>query len=1103
MREGRSSPRGGRRSPRSGDDGDENILDSPRREGRKAIDEEQLDYSNIGGMDRLLVGGSSLNRWHMVAGPDRGGRGRDLDVSGMGWSDVDPMVDATALSQGITGRFLGSTSGLNSSATLERGGAVERTAPVVTPARRATMDNRAVQAEAPVLSRRASFDDTLRARELEQNQALLSASTGVGAAAGAAGVAGADACRACAKKPCTSLLSALTAPCRLCAKCVCPGLAGGGEEKDEDTANQADWLLAESEGLYKAPLRASVKAIVDKGRLRNRVMRETASLIQKASDEIDILRQAGDDEEKDGERVLSARELRTTLDKIRSRGVATVDDYMSLDGRLKTCGDPVVPSAQRSVEMSLLREAAKLKKDGATMVRVPATGVGHDLAGRGLRHAELIIALSKVAIYDHPLFTPEERLASLLRAAYGTYRTHLDGDLSTYHARRLEALVERLEAFHEASMVEGDEGEAESRMAELRNAAYRDATTRHRRSQPPGAEGSAMPKRSVSSMVRDTHDDALQTLSALVDDEHTTRTLGRDLYDTWRAVQQARLEAGGGEGSKPIRSTPLNLKTVKVDVPDLPKKKKKRKSGIGAGAMIGAECRVLETLKRFEKMLGWVKETIIEGREQEARDKRRARAAHFRNGEEDAEGADTAPPGSPQRAKRDEDDDREEPDSPRTTKFHKKQAAEDAEWIDTTYKLIEASRTLILTDQGGQPGKKKKRSRGGDGKEDDDGMPPDPSSLFKPNQPQVGPASSGYVLKLTTGDTSITPDDELDNAGRIRRHKLRRLQVYAVTKVNGEQVSRTSSATMDWPSMVATLDRIVRLRLVHRPRSVEVEIWARGGGYLGLTDIKIATIPVPLPGQGGDLTNAPITSITQTASWYQFADAKTMPAMPVVQRGTEGGLCAGLLSCVRSCCGSGGAGEGGDEAELMRRTHGSMLIGAQWSPDPSHHKKGNDGADGHDGGMHDSTHSPLQSGGGGGDDGDNDAGPPLLPDKAVEMDYDSLLIGREGKENSMANRFTKESDFLNLIPNSNKVKCKNWLVKILLSRKRGLDRPRRRTAHNFLTTFRTVGRPSSQPSLTHVSALPPLLGGPERLPKRAASPPARGTRRARRQRRPR
>ena len=225
--------------------------------------------------------------------------------------------------------------------------------------------------------------------------------------------------------------------------------------------------------------------------------------------------------------------------------------------------------------------------------------------------------------------------------------------------------------------------------------------------------------------MRDTHDDALQTLSALVDDEHTTRTLGRDLYDTWRAVQKAREKAGEGTG-KSIRSTALNLKKVKVEVPDLPKEKKskkgkKKKSGLGAGATIGAECRVLETLARFEKMLEWIKATIIEGREQEAREKRRARAAKFHTVEEEGAEGPVAP-GSPERREGEHQERMEEPDSPRTQAFHEKQSAEDEEWIDTTYKLIDASRTLILTDQGSHPGavapKRKRRTSQDDEKVD-------------------------------------------------------------------------------------------------------------------------------------------------------------------------------------------------------------------------------------------------------------------------------------------------------------------------------------------------------------------------------------------------
>ena len=60
-----------------------------------------------------------------------------------------------------------------------------------------------------------------------------------------------------------------------------------------------------------------------------------------------------------------------------------------------------------------------------------------------------------------------------------------------------------------------------------------------------------------------------------------------------------------------------------------------------------------------------------------------------------------------------------------------------------------------------------------------------------------------HTTSATLGDSSYTPDDAVEHKEKLRRQKLKRLRLYAVTIINGETVSRTASVSLEWPSMVA------------------------------------------------------------------------------------------------------------------------------------------------------------------------------------------------------------------------------------------------------------------------------------------------------------
>ena len=67
-----------------------------------------------------------------------------------------------------------------------------------------------------------------------------------------------------------------------------------------------------------------------------------------------------------------------------------------------------------------------------TVVRPTSTGVGpsvlayHGADDLGSKHTELVINSSRLVLYDHPLFSAEDRISADLRAAYGTYHQELE-----------------------------------------------------------------------------------------------------------------------------------------------------------------------------------------------------------------------------------------------------------------------------------------------------------------------------------------------------------------------------------------------------------------------------------------------------------------------------------------------------------------------------------------------------------------------------------------------------------------------------------------------------------------------------------------------------
>uniref|UniRef100_A0A7S2BIU1 CC2D2A N-terminal C2 domain-containing protein n=2 Tax=Octactis speculum TaxID=3111310 RepID=A0A7S2BIU1_9STRA len=113
---------------------------------------------------------------------------------------------------------------------------------------------------------------------------------------------------------------------------------------------------------------------------------------------------------------------------------------------------------------------------------------------------------------------------------------------------------------------------------------------------------------------------------------------------------------------------------------------------------------------------------------------------------------------------------------------------------------------------------------------------------------------------------------------------LRRVYFYVVIRANGQELARTKPSSLVPPLMTVHFqDPLLRLTLIHRPRLIEAQVWMRrtGGGYLNALpklrkDELVASVPVPLPGDGASLDGQIAQSLSDSIAWHSFACSKSM-----------------------------------------------------------------------------------------------------------------------------------------------------------------------------------------------------------------------------------
>ena len=120
-----------------------------------------------------------------------------------------------------------------------------------------------------------------------------------------------------------------------------------------------------------------------------------------------------------------------------------LESLYSREGLLRAGLDPLEHYHQRpplyhSAEYDTLRKRCSYLR---TYVQ---PGCDESVSGGVVQGADLQISLASVALFDHPLFGPEDRLYSQLRLLYGEYHRHLKVQASNYLKLRLQTLLDAL-----------------------------------------------------------------------------------------------------------------------------------------------------------------------------------------------------------------------------------------------------------------------------------------------------------------------------------------------------------------------------------------------------------------------------------------------------------------------------------------------------------------------------------------------------------------------------------------------------------------------------------------------------------------------------------
>jgi hypothetical protein len=154
-------------------------------------------------------------------------------------------------------------------------------------------------------------------------------------------------------------------------------------------------------------------------------------------------------------------------------------------------------------------------------------------------------------------------------------------------------------------------------------------------------------------------------------------------------------------------------------------------------------------------------------------------------------------------------------------------------------------------------------------------------------------SDAGYSADLDDGSGNI------DDVERQRRSEIDGYQFFVALVVDGKRVMRSAAQPLQraFAEFGNSLDLRLRLHLVHRPRSLVVQIWRTGwrlpsccaclcmagmgdqsgagaGGY-SIFDTLLASVAVPVPGSNMD-DQVSAHAIAPTSGWYNFSSVAPM-----------------------------------------------------------------------------------------------------------------------------------------------------------------------------------------------------------------------------------
>ncbi|CAM9139827.1 unnamed protein product, partial [Phaeothamnion confervicola] len=437
--------------------------------------------------------------------------------------------------------------------------------------------------------------------------------------------------------------------------------------------------------------------------------------------------------------------------------------------------------------------------------------------------AELRVAVSRMALHDHPCMGPEDRLFVRMRVLFGQYRAALEGGEAEHLRGRLGAVVAALvQRRWEWEQGSGSEGGGSG-----------------------SSNGGGSGKRGSNGQedLRRLWADALGTLSGLVAAEAGTLALARRLRWLWGELQEQRRQ-------QRFVSTPARL-TARPVRRRCWEEAEEREGGTAAGAAGGGgggEDGGEDGAPSFQDN-GKVRLqcSYASAAAATAAATAAAAAAAARSGDGGHGSSSTAATAAAAAA---------------AAAAAERAAASAAAQEARLNELLEACRGLLphaLTS-----GKWKLAKAATAGK-------------------HSAAAAAEAGLRLTA-DGAMTSDASpvLPTWERARRRAVRQQWLYAEVAVNGEVVVRSPARPLRWPAFTVGVDLLIRLKVVRRPESVQIRICRHRPLWTGE---RVAAVFAPLPGAeelcgGGQAARKARThGLAPKAQWCQFAAERPMDSV--------------------------------------------------------------------------------------------------------------------------------------------------------------------------------------------------------------------------------